>query len=1196
MHKSSILVLVLMAVAPILLGASLQGSFRPVDLRCEYRTNPLGIDAPAPRLSWKLDAASSAARGLGQSAYRVLVASTAANLSRDQGDLWDSGKVNSERSIQVPYAGKPLMSGQPVWWKVQVWDNHGANSDWSAPAQWSMGLLAASDWKGKWIGLDGGEVKAQQLAGAQWIGAANGAQGTVYFRRTFENSPDNPVSDALLFMVGSGATKLAINGGKEEEFGGIKKPFSTDITGSLHKGNNSLAVAVTRTGNDPVALIGAIELDLADGQRVMLRTDGQWKASSSEVPDWNQETFSDASWDSARVLGPYGLSPWGEVGWAWRTVLPARLLRKEFTANPHVKRATLYVSGLGMFEAYLNGEKVSRDVLAPALSEYEKRVFYLTYDVTSLVRPGANALGVMLGNGRFFAMRHDIPTPMRTFGYPQMRVQLEMEMADGKVERVCSDESWKVTADGPIRANNEYDGEIYDARKEMVGWSRVGFKDAGWQPSQIVAGPAGTLSAQPMAPIRVTDTIKPQSVHEVRPGVYVLDLGQNIAGWCRLSVAGPRGTTVTLRHAERLRANGMIYTDNLRSAEATDTYILKGQGTELYEPRFTYHGFRYVELKGFPGKPTLASLEGRVVHDDVEPASEFTTSNPMLNQIYQAVRWGTADNYRSVPTDCTQRDERQGWLGDRSGGSLGETYMFNVAAFYAKWVQDINDAQDAEGRISDVSPAYWPFYNDNVTWPASFILVAEHMQRQYGDTRIIEQNYPAMRKWILHMQSYLKDDLMPRDSYGDWCVPPESPELIHSQDPSRKTDKTLIGTAYFCHLLGLMNNFATLLGKQDDAREYVQLSGRLLIAFNKAYFHADSAQYSNGSETSSVLPLAFNMVPEKDRQKVADVLAAKIENQGKGHLGTGLLGGQSVMQTISETGHAAVAYQIAAQRTYPSWGYMVTHGATTIWELWNGDTANPAMNSGNHLMLVGDLVTWFYENLAGIRPDPAQPAFKHIIMRPTPVGDLTSVQASFNSPYGKIASDWHTIGGRFMWNVTVPPNATATVYVPARDQALVIEGGHPASAARGVKYLRSETGAAVYEIGSGSYRFAAETTARASYELQSPPPEVQKTVGAQPRAPVVFKIPKDMYPNAPNKVQSVECFRALAPSISMDMVVQRCGRPDEDLGSGIYIFVWHLADGSTVSIGTPTLDMIHDIRYTPPSGKRSSILGRNGTE
>ena len=443
----------------------------------------------------------------------------------------------------------------------------------------------------------------------------------------------------------------------------------------------------------------------------------------------------------------------------------------------------------------------------------------------------------------------------------------------------------------------------------------------------------------------------------------------------------------------------------------------------------------------------------------------------LLNQIYKAVFWGTKDNYRSIPTDCPQRDERQGWLGDRSEESLGETYMFNLANFYAKWVQDIGDAQDNEARISDVSPAYWPFYFDNVTWPSSFIMVADHLYEQYGDVSIIQQNYPGMRKWVTHMETYLKDDLMPRDQYGDWCVPPESPELIHSNDPLRKTDGTVLGTTYFYHLLHLMANYATILGKPDDAEEYTQLADKLRVAFNKAYFQSATNTYSNGSATSSVLPLAFGMVPEEDRQGVADALVRKIDDQDKGHIDTGLIGGQWLMQTLTESGHTDVAYQIATQPGYPGWGYMVNHGATTIWELWNGDTANPAMNSGNHLMLVGDLVTWFYQNLAGIRTDRDHPAFKHIIMQPTPVGDLSYVKASYDSSYGKIVSDWKVAEGRFVWNLTVPPNTTATVYVPAQDPAAVTESAKPAGEARGVKFLRNEAGAAVYEIGSGSYRF-----------------------------------------------------------------------------------------------------------------------------
>jgi alpha-L-rhamnosidase len=463
--------------------------------------------------------------------------------------------------------------------------------------------------------------------------------------------------------------------------------------------------------------------------------------------------------------------------------------------------------------------------------------------------------------------------------------------------------------------------------------------------------------------------------------------------------------------------------------------------------------------------------------------ADFRSSSDTLNGIHHNILWGVRGNYRSIPTDCPQRDERQGWLGDRSEESLGETYLFDVAAFYANWVRDIHDAQDENGRIPDVAPAYWPIYSDDVTWPASFILVADHLYRQYGDRRVIEQNYPGMRKWIIHMETYLKDDLMPRDQYGDWCPPPESPELINTKDPQRKTDGTLIGTAYFYELLRIMARYATMLGKPDDAKEYADQAARMLAAFNKTYFHADTDQYSNGSQTSSVLPLAFGMAPDGDRTGVINELVRKIEVQNKGHLATGLLGGQWLMQVLSDSGHAWTAYQIASQRIYPSWGYMVTHGATTIWELWNGDTADPAMNSGNHLMQVGDLVTWFYENLAGIRPDPAQPAFQHIIMRPTPVGDLTYVKASYNSPCGKIGSDWKIARGRFIWNVTVPPNTTATIYIPAEDQAAVTESDKPGSDAHGVKYLRIEAGAAVYEIGSGTYQF----------ESQMPPHKVPHT-------------------------------------------------------------------------------------------------------
>lgn len=1056
-------------------NTSSPGDIRPVDLRCEYLKNPLGIDALQPRLSWILESTVPGARGQMQAAYQVLAASSEELLRSDQGDLWDTGKVESNRSTQVAYGGKSLASGRPAWWKVRVWDKSGTLSSWSDTGYWSMGLLSSGDWKGNWIGLDGGEGKPQGLMHAHWIWSSEAESGTRYFRRIFTVPQGrNPVVDALLFVVASGDSTLYINGKKVATGKGVKAPISRDVTQLLKPGPNVMAVSVTGSNNGPSGMIASLQMELVGEELVAIPTDQRWRVSQVKAGGWTETSFNDLGWKPAKVIGGYGMAPWGDVGWAEHRVLPARMLRKDFRVDGEVRRATLYLSGLGLFEAYLNGHKVSDDVLVPALSDYDKRAFYMTFDVSNGLKRGQNTLGVMLGNGRFFAPRLEAPTPTRTFGYPKLLLQLEIEHSNGRMERVVSDESWRLTTDGPIRSNNVYDGEVYDATREMEGWSRPGFNDSGWQQAKLVGAPSGVLSAQMIAPIRIMRTLKPVKMTQPKPNQYIFDMGQNMVGWCRLTVSGPRGTKVTLRHAETLRRDGTLYMNNLRSARATDVYTLKGQGTEVYEPRFVYHGFRYVELTGFPGEPSLASLEGRVVHDALPEHAQFATSEPLINRIYKNVLWGTRGNYRSIPTDCPQRDERQGWLGDRSAESRGETYLFDVAAFYAKWVGDIDDSQIPKGSVSDVCPAYWPFYSDNVTWPASFFIVAGHLYEQYGDLRVIEQHYEGMKRWITHMRTYMKDDLMPRDTYGDWCVPPRSLTEIHSKDPARQTDPTVLGTTYFYYLLRLMARNATLLNKEADAKDFDNLAARMKAAFNRTYLDPATGEYSNGSQTSSILPLAFGMVPESGRKKLVEALVRNIKVKSKGHIGSGLIGCQWLMQVLSDNGHADLAYEIARQRTYPSWGYMISQGATTIWELWNGNTANPAMNSRNHLMLVGDLVTWFYENLVGIRSDPSKPGFEHIMMRPTPVGDLKFVKASHRSPHGEIVSDWRREDGKFIWNVTIPVNTVATLYVPAVNAASVTESSRPCKQAPGVRWLREQDGKAVFEVGSGSYRFASQ--------------------------------------------------------------------------------------------------------------------------
>jgi len=1042
-------------------------------LRCEYRNNPQGIDEVLPRLSWLLDTDQ---RGAKQMAYQILVASTADLLKKNTGDLWDSGKVASDASTQVAYAGKPLASRQTCFWKVRVYDQNGKASDWSDPASWTMGLLQPGDWQCRWIGKDE-SAQDNRLTECAWIGHAEGLKGTEaapglhYYRRSFDFPVGCIVKRADLCLAGDNKFECLVNGQEALKGTSFKNAAAKDIASLLHPGKNILAVRVDNVGEkpNPSGLVGKLTVVFESGAPLVIATDHQWKTHNLEAAQWQQAAFDDAAWKPANVLGAVGMEPWGKVTVATDRSLAARMLRKEFTATKKLARATVYFSGLGLSELYLNGAKVSDAVLSPGLTHYTKRVFYVTYDVTKQIKRGSNALGVWLGNGRFYAPREGA----LNYGFPKLLLQLELDYADGTRDTVVSDGTWRLTADGPIQANNEYDGETYDARREMPGWAEVGFNEAAWQPVQLVEAPGGTVSAQMAEPIRVTGSIKPIKLTEPKPGVFIFDMGQNLVGWCRLAVRGPAGTTVMLRHAETLLPDGTLYMANLRSAKVTDLYTLKGDGKEVYEPRFTYHGFRFVEVTGFPGKPTLGSIEGFSVNDDVASAGAFACSNPTINGIYRNAMWGTRDNYRSMPTDCPQRDERQGWLGDRSSESKGESYLFDISALYTKWLHDMADEQKENGSISDVCPPYWPLYNDSVTWPSTAVLAPGALYDQYGDVRILERHYPAMAKWIDHMSGFVKDGIIAKDSYGDWCVPPEDAKLIHSKDPARKTAPAILGTTYFYYSLTQMARYATLLNKPADAQRYLALAETLKAALNAKYYKSNLGYYDNGTQTACVLPLAFDMVPPAERGRVFAHLVKKITEETHGHVGTGLVGGQWLNRVLTAGGRADLSYGFATQTTYPSWGYMLEKGATTMWELWNGDTADPAMNSGNHVMLVGDLVIWLYESLAGIAPDPAQPGFKHIVMRPLALGDLTHVKASHHSPYGLIASEWSKKDGRFDWQITVPPNATATVFVPAANADGVTEGGQPIAQARGVKLLRTEGGSVALAVESGTYRFVA---------------------------------------------------------------------------------------------------------------------------
>ncbi|RZA00411.1 MAG: alpha-rhamnosidase, partial [Sphingobacteriaceae bacterium] len=800
-----------------------------------------------------------------------------------------------------------------------------------------------------------------------------------------------------------------------------------------------------------------------------------WEGEASAWSDpakWSMGLLNAADW-RGQWIGNDGLMP-GDTLDAVFTRIPARYVRKEFAVPKQVKRATAYLCGVGLSELYINGDKIGDAVLSPALSEYPKRAWYVTYDVTNNIKQGTNAVGVILGNGRYVGMRvKQIPVyydnvfikKLTHYGMPKLQARVDAEYNDGTTNSIYSDTTWKLTNKGPITTNNEFDGEEYDANKELNGWNKPGYNAVGWQQAKAVQPAAKTLSAQMQPPIKVISDIKPVAIYERTPGVYLVDMGQNMVGWIKLKVQGTKGQKVTMRFAEVLKPDSSLNLEPIRTAKVTDIYTLKGTSSETWEPRFTYHGFRYVEVRGYPGKPGKDAITGRVVHDDLEKVGEFKTSNALINQIFSNAYWGMKGNYRSIPTDCPQRDERQGWLGDRATGSRGESYVFNNAPLYAKWLQDIEDAQKPSGSLPDVAPSYWELNTDNVSWPAAYIVIANMLYEQFGDQRSLARHYPSMKKWMLFMKNkHMVNNIITWDQYGDWCVPAESPNLIHSLDPKRKTHGAVISTGFYYNLLNMMERFAKLTGRKADAAEFATLKESVKQAFNAKFMNRATQSYINNTATTNALALHFGLVPMDAREIVFNNMVNTTMNDFKGHVSTGLIGVQFLMRTLTRMGRPDIAYKLTTNKDYPGWGYMVANGATTIWELWNGNTADPFMNSHNHTMLLGDLVIWYFEDLAGIRPHPSANAFKKIIMKPNPVGDLAFVKASHRSPYGLIKSEWHIKDGSFYWDITIPANTSATVYLPATTEKNVHEGSKLAIEAEGVKFIGTEKDRVVYKV------------------------------------------------------------------------------------------------------------------------------------
>ena len=764
----------------------------------------------------------------------------------------------------------------------------------------------------------------------------------------------------------------------------------------------------------------------------------------------------------------------------------ATMLRRDFDLSARPKRAIVYASALGVYELQINGQRVGDQLLAPEFTDYHSRTQYQAYDVTNLLKFGSNAIGGLLGDGWYAGglglARSVVKKPRNIYGdHPRLLAQLEIELPDGKTERIVTDGAWRTSREGPITSSDILDGESYDARREIPGWDSPGFDDKAWSAADVAAEVHTVLTAQPNEPILITRDIKPTSLTEPKPNVYVYDLGQNMVGWCRLKAQSVAGKTVTLRHAEMLSDDGTIYTDNLRTARQTDTYTFRGNGAETFEPHFTYHGFRYVEVTGLQSKPPLDAIVGRVFHSSMTEDGNFECSDPALNKLWQNILWTQRGNMLSIPTDCPQRDERQGWMGDIQIFVGTGIFNMDMAAFFTKWMRDVRDAQATDGRFADFSPH--PFDKNRVFtgvpgWGDAGIVVPWRVWQQYGDKRILAENFESGKRWVEFIRSNNTDLLWKNkrgNDYGDWL---NSDTLIYEGFPKKggQVPKEIFATMMFAYAADLLSRMASVLGKNDEAQQYRTLFDDIKQAFNKAYV-ADDGRIQGDTQAGYAIALHFGLLPEKTRPLAVKYMLEGIDRYN-GHMSTGFHSTYRMMLELTGSRHNDVAYKLINNRTFPSWGYSIENGATTIWERWDGYVKgrgfqNKGMNSFNHYA-IGAVGEWMYRVILGINNDDSHPAYEHFAIHPQPGGGLKWAKGSYNSIRGKIESGWTISGSKLKLNITIPANTTATVYLPAKDSRSVMEGGKPATEAAGVKFLRMEDGAAVYEVQSGAYSFEAE--------------------------------------------------------------------------------------------------------------------------
>lgn len=750
-------------------------------------------------------------------------------------------------------------------------------------------------------------------------------------------------------------------------------------------------------------------------------------------------------------------------------LIPALMIRKSFAESKKVVSARAYISSLGIYELSINGMRIGDQVLTPGWTAYDERLQYQVFDVTKELRQGENVIGVMLGNG-WFRSNLGWQANWGMWGKKLALIcQVNIRYADGSETTIVSDESWKSFADGPVRMTGIYDGETYDARKEVAGWDSPAFNDSKWTPVNAGEKPAAVLVEQETVPVKKIQEIKAVKVLRTPKGARVIDFGQNLVGWVKIRINEKAGTTVTIRHAEVLDKAGEFYTENLRLAEATMRYTAKGTGEESYEPKFTFFGFRYIAVDGVSGELKPENFTAVVVHSDMQPAGNFECSHPLVNQLQKNIQWGQKGNFVDVPTDCPQRDERLGWTGDAQVFARTAAYNMDVAAFFTKWLKDLAADQAANGSVPYVIPNVMSDEaGGSAGWADAATIIPWEMYQVYGDRDFLADQYESMKAWVGYMESKSKDDLWNTTwHFGDWLF---YRPFDDNDGRAAVTDKHLISQCFWAHSTQLLINTAKVLGKTDDAQKYSERLGKIKDAFMREYM-TPSGRLVSSTQTAYVLALHFDMLPENLRASAASRLVENIKSY-ENHLTTGFLGTPYLCHVLSRYGYDDIAYTLLLQETYPSWLYPVKMGATTIWERWDGQKPDstfqtPGMNSFNHYAY-GAIGDWMYRIAAGI--EIGAPGYKQIIIQPHPDKRLSFARTNFNSPYGLIRSGWEMKDNKLTVSVTIPANTTARITLPKAEVSGISEGGKPLSA-KAFTGLRQEGESVIIETGSGEYSF-----------------------------------------------------------------------------------------------------------------------------